>query len=248
MDIKYKDKDVEISIKNVNKNAILTNEELNSVIKIIELFKDYDGSIKSSLDNIVKNDMKKESKKVQQQDDRPVIRDRLPNQIDMSELDIKKAITNHPMIRCPHCGQSSKAIVHIGPSEYYYIRKDNKEFNIIMKLNDYEEINNVCLPKESDVTTYHNDIENIKVPNKYKNVDLNVNENTVFECPICRQKESFNQWNMAFETPLNFFETDKLCEICGGEMVNVLVTDENGNKNVNQEQCEACGNKKSNVE
>jgi hypothetical protein len=41
MDIKYKDKDVEIVIKNVNKNAILTNDELDSVTKIITMLKGF---------------------------------------------------------------------------------------------------------------------------------------------------------------------------------------------------------------
>lgn len=244
MDIKYKDKDVEISIKNVNKNAILTNEELDSVVKIINLFKGFKEPVQNFVSTAVKDALpQSEPVKEPAKEERPVIRNRIPNQVDLSELEIKKAVTEEPMIRCPHCGQSSKAIVRIGQTENYLLRmvtKGNKKtFETVLELTDEESVNNVLMPEGASVTDYHNDIMKIKQSKKLKGTDLNVDNNTVIQCPCCREKETFSKWSEAFKYPLEFgFETETLCPICGGEAVKAI--DENKNEIL---QCEHCGNK-----
>ena len=245
MDIKYKDDRVEISIKGINKNSILVDEELNSVLKIIEILRDSNGEIKTGLTNIIKEKKKNkiENKKEDNiKEDRPVVRDRLPNQVDLSEYEIKSAVTTEPMIRCPHCGQSSKAIVHID-NEFYYIRKSKKKnketFDTIMVMQSKEEVDNIIKPEGSDILDYHHDIMDVKIPSKLKNTDLNVDNNTELLCPICNETKKFNEWTDAYNNPLDYFETDMLCDICGGEAVEKINKDK-----TKVIICECCGYEK----
>lgn len=245
MDIKYKDDKVEISIKNINKNSILVDSELNSVVKIIEILRDFNGEIRTGLTNIIK-DTKQEEKEIKTKDvkdnERPVVRERIPNKVDLSDYEIKSAVTTEPMIRCPCCGQSSKAIVHID-NEFYYLRKSknkNKEtFDTIMVMQSEEEVNNIIKPEDSDILDYHHDIMDIKIPSKLKNTDLNVDNNTELLCPICNETKKFNEWVDAYNNPLDYFETDMLCDICGGEAVEKINKDK-----TKVIICECCGYEK----
>ena len=243
MDIKYKDKDVEISIKNVNKNAILTNDELESVVKIINLFKDFKTPMKELLSTTVQKPAEERQSSVANNDDRPVIRDRIPNQVDLSEYEIKQAVTQEPMIRCPECGQSSKAIVRINDTENYLLRKvtknNKKTFETVMALESEEAITNMLKPEDANIMDYHNDIMKIKQNKKLKGTDLNVSNETKIQCPCCHKINPFSKWVDAFKDPLLFgFETENLCEVCGKEAVKAI--DENKNEII---QCEYCGYK-----
>ena len=247
MDIKYKDKDVEISIKNINKNAILTGEELESVVKIIQLFKSNQNSIKTSFDNIIKDAIPKEEPKKMQasSNDRPVVRDRLPNQVDLSELEIKRAVTEEPMIRCPGCGQSSTVIVVIkDDEEYYLLRKINKNgkdtFETVLKCDNYEDVMKLYKPSDASALDYYEDVTKIKIAKNLRNTDLNVSNDTRLICPLCLDNSVFSKWVEAFKHPLDFgFETEMLCDVCGEEAVETI--DKDKNKVI---QCEHCGFKK----
>lgn len=244
MDIKYKNKEMEISIKGVNKNAFLNEQELNGIVRIIELFKNNTETITSSfaktIEEIKSSDSVNNEKIININDERPIIRNRIPNEVDLTELEIKKATTETPMIRCPGCGQSSKTIVNID-DEAYYLRKDyvngKEEFVIIANMLNDKEIDGICKKPDADIMDYHNDIAKIKIPKKYKNHDLNVNNNTLLECPICREKHKFLKWVDVFKHPVDYgFESDMLCDVCGHEAVTILKKD-----NLSEVKCEKCG-------
>lgn len=239
MDIKYKSKNVELSINNINNESVSNNEEL---VKLIELLKGFEKDFLSSSDSndVVKN-ISTEKSKVTVSTERPVIRDRLPNQIDLSELEIKKAVTTEPMIRCPQCGQASKTIARISDTENYLLRKVNKKgkdtFETVMQLEDEDAIDKICKPEQADIMDYHNDIIKIKVPAKLRNTDLNVSNDTTLQCPICRGENKFSDWVEAYKHPLDFgFETECLCDVCGHEAVESI--DKDKNKVI---KCEDCG-------
>jgi DNA-directed RNA polymerase subunit RPC12/RpoP len=245
MNIKYKDQDVEISIKNINKDS---KEELESVAKIIELLKEFKkpmqyifGSLSEDNNTSAKeNNIIHEKSKI---DDRPILRERIPNQVDLSNLEIKKAVTEEPMIRCPNCGQSSKVIVKIEPTANYLLRKvtknNKKTFETVLELTNQQDIDNILLPENSDITAYHNDIMKIKPSKKLKDTDLNVNNETLLLCPCCHKEMIFKSWVEAYKYPLDFdFETDVLCEVCGHEAVKTI--DKNKHAII---QCEHCGHK-----
>lgn len=245
MDIKYKDNDVEICITNVNKNTV-SQDEFDNVMKIIELFKNFKEPMKQIVSRVVKDAMPKEEQKAPvKKEDRPIVRDRIPNQIDLSELEIKKAVTEEPMIRCPHCGQASKVIVCLNDTENYLLRKvikdKKKTFETVMLLEDQDAVNGICMPENANVLDYHSDIMKIKQSKKLKGTDLNVANDTVLLCPCCKEKNRFSKWVDAFKNPLEFgFETENLCDICGGEAVKAI--DENKHEII---QCESCGNKET---
>jgi DNA-directed RNA polymerase subunit RPC12/RpoP len=245
MDIKYKDKDMEISIKNINKNAILTGEELDSVMKIIKLFKDSQESVKASFNDIIKSATEEKPKKMKAINDRPDVRDRLPNQVDLSELEIKKAVTEEPMIRCPICGQSSTAIVCINEdNEYYLLRKVNKKgkdtFETTIKCDSLDDVTKLYKPIDASPMDYYDDITKIKISKTLRDTDMNVSNDTKIICPVCTNQNPFSKWVDAFKHPLDFgFETEMLCDICGEEAVETI--DKDKNKII---QCEHCGFKK----
>ena len=243
MDIKYKDKDVEIFIKNANKNAILTNDELDSVVKIINILKGFKEPMRQYVAEATKSALPNPEKTKEIADERPVIRDRIPNQVDLSEYEIKKAVTEEPMIRCPNCGQASKAIVRINDTENYLLRKvtknNKKTFETVMTLENEEAIINILKPKDANIIDYHNDIMKIKQNKKLKDTDLNVSNETKLQCPCCHKINTFSKWVDAFKDPLLFgFETENLCEVCGKEAVKAI--DANKNEII---QCEHCGYK-----
>lgn len=237
MNIEYKDKDVEISIKNISGD--IDKEDYEYVIKIIELFKGFGTPLREALLPVAKQIQETETPK--SLDDRPIVRDRLPNQIDLSELEIKKAVTTEPMIRCPQCGQASKVIARISDTENYLLRKTNKNgkdtFETVMQLESEDAIDKICKPEQADIMDYHNDIVKIRVSAKLRNTDLNVSNDTTLQCPICRGENKFSDWVEAFKNPLNFgFETECLCDVCGHEAVEAI--DKDKNKIIH---CEDCG-------
>lgn len=238
MNIEYKDRDVEISIKNVSND--IGKEDYEYVIKIIELFKGFGTPLRETLLPVAKQIQETEAPK-QSSDDRPVVRDRLPNQVDLSELEIKKAVTTEPMIRCPHCGQASKAIVRIDNTENFLLRKVNKNgkdtFETVMQISSEEDIDKICKPENANIMDYHNDISKIRIAGRLRNTDLNVSNETVLQCPVCREQHKFSDWVEAYKHPLDFgFETECLCDVCGHEAVASI--DKDKNKVI---KCEDCG-------
>ena len=237
MDIRFRNEKVEIIFNNIDKDTIHNKEEMDCIMKIIELFKSFDSTeIKTIInDNDVKSKVKKEI------EDRPIIRDRIPNTIDMSELEIKKAVTEEPMIRCPHCGQSSVVIVDISNTERYMLRKTIKNgketFETILLMEDDNQLNNMIRKDDVDKLDYYNDIVKIKPFKNVKDSDINVDNDTDLICPMCNQKFKFKSWVDAFKDPLSFgFESESPCDVCGGETVEAIDKD----KNITI-KCEKCG-------
>ncbi len=224
MDIKYKTDKVEIVIKDIRKGEVLSDEEIANIVKIIDLLKDEDSSISTGVSKIIKAPVKSNNSS----DDRPVVRDRLPNQVDLSELELKKAVGTEPNIRCSHCGQSFIAVVSVSDCEYYLIRKEGSSFEVIVQYESTDDIDKISKPADANFMDYCNDIKKIKQKKSYKGLDLNVDNNTLLLCPVCKGKGPLSKWIEAYENPLDFgFETEYLCSVCGGEAVKSIDKDKN---------------------
>jgi len=233
MDIKieYEKDKFAISIKD---SSGLDSILIDSVIKIIDKLKDSNTVSEQEPNNIIEMPTKQPEIK-----DKSMVRNRLPNEIDLSKYNIKNAKRSEPMIRCPNCGQASKVIVLNVDNQNYLMRvtHENHEshFELVISLSD-EKINDICKPEDADIMDYHKDIMNIKASSKFKNLDLNVNGYTELLCPVCKEKHIFTEWTNAFQYPLQFnFETENLCEVCGGEMIEIV---QKGKKIM---KCESCG-------
>lgn len=164
------------------------------------------------------------------------IRERIPNNVvDVHTLDVKQAVTEKALVRCPHCGQAHCLAVNAG-SKVYLMAKDFKEndFNIIAEFDSLtsQDFADVCCNPDTDRLAYFQDLQNADTVN---DSDFAVNNDSEIFCPVCCESDTFLNWKKAYETPLEFFETEHLCDVCGGETVAKMVKKDKINK------CEKCG-------
>lgn len=163
-------------------------------------------------------------------------RDRLPNNtVDIQSLTIEKAVTENSLVRCPSCGQAHCLAASSG-SVIYFMAKNYKtnEFDIVA---EYDSVHSdlfidICMKEDENPIDYFENIR--KLPFK-KYETLAVENNTEIFCPVCGKSASFIYWKDAFENPLKFFETDNLCDSCGGERVATYIDEAEVLK------CEKCG-------
>lgn len=164
------------------------------------------------------------------------IRERIPNNvIDIKELDIKQAVTEKALVRCPKCGQAHCLAVNSGNKIYVMERDFNKnDFNTIAEFDSFTNKGfiGMCCKPETDKKAYFNDLQNVSVVS-YD--DFTVNNDTEIFCPVCCESDTFLNWKNAYENPLEYFETEHLCSVCGGEMITKMVKKQKINK------CEKCG-------
>lgn len=168
--------------------------------------------------------------------DTMVIRPRIPNNVvDINDLTIEKAVTENALVRCPKCGQAHCLAVPSN-SHIYLMRRDFKdnEFGIIAEFESTQsqDFLNACCKPETDKQAYYNDLQNFDFA--YES-DFTVENNTEIFCPVCCVSSTFNLWKDAFENPLDFFETEHLCDACGGEKLEKLI------KKHKIYKCDKCG-------
>jgi predicted RNA-binding Zn-ribbon protein involved in translation (DUF1610 family) len=175
----------------------------------------------------------------QSQIERPAFRDRLPNNlVDVKDLDIKQAITENALVRCPHCGQSHILAVNAGNRIYvmrkFYAYAAEDEFRIIFEFDSLtsKDFLGICCKPETNRKAYFDDVQ--KMP-MIDDKDFAINNDTEVFCPVCCQSDTFMNWKKAFDEPLTFFETEHLCDACGGEKLEKLV------KKTKMYQCDKCG-------
>ena len=173
---------------------------------------------------------------VVKQEDRMIIRPRIPNNVvDINELTIEKAVTENALVRCPNCGQAHCLAVPSG-NHIYLMRRDFKdnEFGIIAEFDSLnsEDFVNVCCKPETDRNAYYQDLQQMSF---MYNTDFAVNNDTELFCPVCCKSHAFSSWKDAFENPLAYFETEALCDACGGEKLEKLI------KKRKIYQCDKCG-------
>jgi hypothetical protein len=151
--------------------------------------------------------------------DTPLIRGRIPNNVvDPETLTYKKAIVENALVRCPNCGQAHILIAKV-PDGLYVMRKNfvTKNFDIITKIED-KDIENLSLKEGVDHSTYFFDVLNLKIDPEFADKDIAVDNDTLISCPICQSTSNFKEWKKAYDQPLDYFETEQLCDSCGGEL------------------------------
>lgn len=172
----------------------------------------------------------------QKTQERPPFRDRLPNNVvDVKELDIKQAVTEEALVRCPHCGQAHCLAVNSGSKVYLMEREfSSNEFNIIADFDSLtsDSFANVCCKPETDRLAYFNDLQNAPI---VSHEDFAADNETEVFCPVCCKSDTFMNWKNAFEHPLDYFETEHLCDVCGGESLPQMV------KGKPYKKCDICG-------
>lgn len=226
MKIRIKTKDASISVDSFN----------GSIQEIVDLYKE----ISSNPIAIYEKQHVTELQTGKKQYEAPVIteekspiRDRLPNNVvDIKDLDVQKAMTENVLVRCPHCGQAYAIIVKDGIKLFLMRRDfDANEFVIIAEAEESELP--LLIAKNGEAKKYYDNIHNKKVINSS---DFAVNDDTEIFCPLCHESNDFYKWKDAFRNPWKFFEYEKICDICGGELSPVI-----DSKNSNSMICDKCG-------
>lgn len=256
MNIKFKNSNYELEIEGIKSdNYDNFCDTLATIIGYLTCPSDIDDGSeddekpviedKKSTSNVLSFKNVKNSKDTSKdiKDERPIVRDRLPNEVDLSDVDLKNVETSEPMLRCPLCGQSKNVIVIIKKDEnYYLVRRDNDEYQVIAKMND-DEIDGMMYHQQSTakdfkkIRQYSSDIEQVTVPNSLKGIDIVTDSQTELLCPICGKKYPTYQWIDAYKNPLLYgFETECLCDVCGSEAVITI-----GEDKIEHKKCECCG-------
>lgn len=168
--------------------------------------------------------------------ERPAFRDRLPNNlVDVKDLTITQAVTENALVRCPECGQAHAIIVKSG-SAMFLMRKDydKNEFVVISEFgaDQQEALLGVCCNESTSRAAYFTDLQTF---NEMPGRDFTVNNETELFCPVCQKSNAFIAWKEAYDNPLSRFETEHLCDACGGEVVEKVV------KGHTYTKCESCG-------
>ena len=169
--------------------------------------------------------------------ERPAFRDRLPNQVDIGELDVKQAITENAKVRCPNCGQSHVlAIMVDGNIQFMSKNGYHGDFQRIAVCRNAKELKDMSYDLEkTNPQAYYEDIHKI---GSIADPDVAVDNDTSIFCPMCHKEENFARWKKAWDTPLEFFEFENPCECCGGETTVIKADEQDGSV---YHQCEVCG-------
>lgn len=166
----------------------------------------------------------------------PTIRKRLPNNVvDIKDLTVQQAIRESALVRCPKCGQAHCLAVSSCSKVYMMERQfSSNEFGIIAEFDSLgsQDFVNMCCKEDTDKQLYFKDLQALK---PLDDKDFAVNNDTEIFCPVCHESNTFETWKDAFENPLNYFETEHLCDACGGEKLEKLI------KKKKVYACDSCG-------
>ena len=232
MKIKFKEMDIELSLE----AKAIPSEVAKDVI---DLF--YNSILPRLADKYMPLPSKvKEPIKIpsfmQPQTERPVFRDRLPNNVvNLEELTVKQAVTEKALVRCPRCGQSHCVAVS-ADNKVYVLEKDfhAQEFVVIAEFDSFSSngLISMCYKPNMDKFDYFTDLQSV---NALTNKDFVVENHSEMFCPVCCESNSFIRWKEAYQKPIEFFEVENVCDVCGGDII------EKVSKQETIQQCECCG-------
>lgn len=169
-------------------------------------------------------------------------RERLPNNVvDIGALDIKQAVSENALVRCPKCGQNH-AIVLRDKNKLYLMRRSYAvgEFGIVMEVDNVpEDIGKICCGGDSpeEKLTYFHSVQSL---NLQDDKDFSVTNETEIFCPVCKESSPFMQWKDAHEHKEHYFEFEHVCGVCGGECIMDAKEEKDGKGLV---VCTKCGRK-----
>ena len=147
----------------------------------------------------------------------------------------KQAIKEKALVRCPKCGQAHCLAVSSGSKVYMMERQfSSNEFGIIAEFDSLssQDFVNMCCKEDTDKQLYFEDLQALKL---LDDKDFAVNNDIEIFCPVCHESNTFETWKDAFENPLKYFETEHLCDACGGEKLEKLI------KKKKVYACDSCG-------
>lgn len=234
--VKFKTKHMSISLSS-------TKESVDSLVESVSsLYNNCCGHQEAPSIIFTKETIEEHIKKAQEEpavlsvSEFPTIRKRLPNNVvDIKDLSVEQAVKEKALVRCPNCGQAHCLVVSSGARIYMMERQySSNEFGIIAEFDSLgnQDFVNMCCKDNTDKQLYFKDLQTLKT---LTDKDFAVNNDTEIFCPVCHESNTFETWKDAFENPLNYFETEHLCDACGGEKLEKLI------KKNKVYACDSCG-------
>ena len=227
---------VKLQTKDINISLSSTKESIDSLVKSASLL--YNNCCNDKKYNVPEFKRIEEPINVSKEYSvvRPAFRERLPNNIvDVKDLTIEQAIKEKAIVRCPKCGQAHCLAVSSGSKVYMMERQfSSNEFGIIAEFDSFssQDFVNMCCKEDTNKQLYFEDLQALKL---LDDKDFAVNNDTEIFCPVCHESNTFETWKDAFENPLKYFETEHLCDACGGEKLEKLI------KKKKVYACDSCG-------
>lgn len=127
--------------------------------------------------------------------------------------------------RCPSCGQGfiTKAVSSNGTQQMFIFRNANvntgEQKANIGKVN-IEGINVENRENKEELITLYKGLSELT----FESVNLLYQEGTNCHCPICNEEHTLKDWIDAFTSPLNYFDREMICDICGDD-AKLVMTD-----------------------
>lgn len=127
--------------------------------------------------------------------------------------------------RCPSCGQGfiTKAVSSNGTQQMFIFRNANvntgEQKANIGKVN-IEGINVENRENKEELITLYKGLSELT----FEPVSLLYQEGTNCHCPICNEEHTLMDWIDAFTSPLNYFDREMICDICGDD-AKLVMTD-----------------------
>jgi predicted RNA-binding Zn-ribbon protein involved in translation (DUF1610 family) len=124
---------------------------------------------------------------------------------------------------------------------------NKKEFVFIGEVMTSQDVENMTLKVKDGLSSkeqavvrklFYDDLQNL-LTNQSTPDDVCVYENTLIYCPVCGVEDEFTQWKEAYYNPLTYFDSEKLCRVCGGEVIENLT--KKSQKGIASYKCEDCG-------
>ena len=164
------------------------------------------------------------------------IRNRIPNEIDLNTLEVKQAELEKTLCRCPNCGQAHVAVVLEGSDNLLLVRDyEADEFVYVQTLTNDERVGLTKNVYDNNYIDYYHDIQSML--SYASREDVIVEDSSCIFCPVCMRTANFSEWKDAYQRQSKYFEYEKICDICGGE---VLPTITKENSKTTKYECEQC--------
>lgn len=138
-----------------------------------------------------------------------------PIDVNMSELkqNVRLPRTSNNF-RCPTCGQAFITKVEGDEKMSWIFRNISSDKTTLGEIN----IHAIDIDSKNlqEVIELYKSLNNLSS----KQVVLVFNEDKDSEecfCPLCGEVHSLNDWIVAYDSPLNYFDNETICDICGKE-------------------------------
>lgn len=194
--------ETEIDIKTTGLEIKAKGYDAESIIGIINAALGVPAAMFPPIEELLN---KREDNKVKETKEKPI-------DIDMSELKQKVRLPRTSNnFRCPHCGQAFITKVEGNGKMSWIFRNVNSDKANLGEINIHGiDIENTEKKELIDLYQNLSELTSNQVVLVYK-------DGEDCYCPLCNNLEPLKDWISAYDSPLDYFDNEIMCDICGDE-------------------------------